>query len=226
MKFHINMLLAADHFNHNESTAVCTADYYRIHKNDLNVNYTQVIIYGKKNKKLKEELGGMCFVDTPMQLFKKCNHRVVWILCEELFFHLNRWIGSVHTDSEDIEDYMKHGREKRPCIFSKYAWTRGPSFRVLEEPYIKGSLSLSGQEKEKISLLVKNCIGKICNPETKRNLEGLAMQVSRSTSRKTGNRKYTVKLTEYPKPRIKATCRFETDPYEKPLSSSLEIFYG
>lgn len=226
MKFEVNALLSADHFNLCQSTAVVTVEYYRNNKKDLEVNYAQVIIYGKKNKKLKQEFGGVCFVNTPMDLFKRANHRVIWVLCKELFFHLNRWINTIYTDDEEIDCYMKHDREQRSGLFAKYGWARLPHFKCIEEYYNKSSSSLSRQEKEKVYQRVNEMLVKSCNPETKRVLKGLATHISVSVHRTNGKRKYTVKLMEYPMIKVKAVCRFETDNQEKTHNLSLEIVYN
>lgn len=226
MRFQVNALFSADHFNLCESTAVVTAEYYRTNKKDLEVNCTQVIIYGKKNKKLKQEFGDVCFVNTPMGLFKNANHRVIWVLCKELFFHLNRWIDNIHSDDEEIDEYMKHDREKKSSLLANYSWERLPHFACIKEYYIKSSAALSQQEKEKVTKQVKEMLVKSCNPETKKALDHLALHISRPAQRTSGKRKYTVKLMEYPRVKVKAICRFETDNQEKWNSSSLEIIYN
>lgn len=97
MKFDVNALFDADHFNLCESTAVVTSEYYRTRKNDLNAYYSQVIIYAKKDKKLKKEFGDVRFVNTPKDLFKHAKYHIVWVLCKELYFHLKRWINTIYT---------------------------------------------------------------------------------------------------------------------------------
>ena len=233
MIFNVNMLLNADHYNLTDSTAVVTAEDYLNIKNHMHCNYSQIIVYGSRTKKMEKEVEkNVGFVNTPMGLFKKAIYKNVWVLSKDLYFHLNRWIESIHTDSNEIPEFMKYNRLEKSGLLAKHEWARASHHLCLKEYFLKSSRCLSKLEKENIVREVRDMVVKSCNPQLRRDLENSFLHVTfhkhrdASTGKFTGRMKYTVKLMEPSIFKVMAICRMEVDTGKSSMKSSIEIVFN